>query len=456
MRCIIITQHTVNQFHRPLISLNDLIIKQLSLLLPSLLLITLASTLAHARPLRVLSLPVEASSEVSGTQKPLSAEERLFLAQELAKQLVQSSEQKLSQISSAELTEMMTQHPQVLDDCGAKCPQKLAQLVQADLIIQAQMFRFSNSWRMLVTISNLEGKKLIEAKLKGSIDQIEAQLKQATQTWIKELNQVIKELSQMPLRLHYAQQASPKQTKRWQELGILWLPIKGGKFEMGSMKGHPNERPVHAVEIQDFQMMKTEVTASQYWACVEAGACSPIPEKEGCAVLSALSREAVNCVTWTQAQSFAKWIGARLPTEAEWAKAAKGKTQRTYPWGEDKPSCAYLSHLDQNGQEGCGEPEVQAPCQYAKGISPEGLCDLAGNLWEWVEDDWHRSYQDAPNKGVWCDQDLVQGHCPSKIRGFKTYRGGSWYHPAERARTSARAGGTFDTVSVGIGFRCVL
>ena len=75
------------------------------------------------------------------------------------------------------------------------------------------------------------------------------------------------------------------------------------------------------------------MTASQYWSCVEAGACSPIRKKDGCTLLSALSREAVNCVTWSQATSFARWIGARLPTEAEWALAAKGKEGRRYHTG---------------------------------------------------------------------------------------------------------------------------
>ena len=411
---------------------------------------------SHARPLRLLSLPVEASSESNQKQKALSSEERIYLAEALALQFVTASAKQVIQIKSSELNDLMSKSSHLLDHCGSACPQKLAQLAQADLIIQARMFRFGGQWRMLVSISDSQDNKLIEDKLKGSVEQIEAQLTKQAANWFKNLSPTIQKLSKTPLRMYYIQQANTVQTKRWQSLGLTWLPISGAKFEMGSSKGHPNERPIHQVEVQDFQMMKTEVTASQYWACVEAGVCSPTPEKDGCALLSALSREAVNCVTWSQAQDFAQWIGARLPTEAEWALAAKGKEHRTYPWGEAEASCEYLSFLDQDGREGCGESEVQSPCQYPKGMSPEGLCDLAGNLWEWVADDWHRSYQNAPSKGVWCDQALQQGQCPTKPRGLKTYRGGSWYHSAKRARSSSRAGGAHDTISVGIGFRCVL
>ena len=99
----------------------------------------------------------------------------------------------------------MSKNPDVLDNCGSSCPKKLAQLAQADLLIQARMFRFGGQWRMLVSISDLTGKQLLEDKVKGTVEQIETQLKQQAPRWFKNILPTVENLSKSPLRIHCIQ-----------------------------------------------------------------------------------------------------------------------------------------------------------------------------------------------------------------------------------------------------------
>ncbi len=415
---------------------------------------------ALARSVRLLPLTVKGSTEAVKDQKlAISPRDRLFLSHSVAQMLARQSNGIIEIISPEELSQSLTDDfdPTI---CGERCPQIIAEMTQADLVIGGEIFRFGESWRFVLSLRDVGADQMLltetlksEAKLPSKVIQhFERQLKTRTSEWVSQARDRLNEISKSPMRLYKAERALTVERGRWSELGISWIPINGAQYEMGHVKGHPNERPVHAVRAKRFQIMKTEVTAAQYWACVQASACTPLPDREGCVSLGTNSREAVNCVTWRQAQTFAKWVGARLPTEAEWELAAKGTKERTYPWGEDQPTCEHLSYADRQGREGCGEAESQAPCGYPRGLSPEGVCDLAGNLWEWVEDDWHRSYHNAPYQGSWCEVK----DCSPRSRTYKTYRGGSWYHPAKRARSTARAGALHTTASVGVGFRCAL
>jgi len=183
-----------------------------------------------------------------------------------------------------------------------------------------------------------------------------------------------------------------------------WLAIPGGTFEMGDSLWD-EQSPIHAVTVQPFEMLRSEVTVAQYAECVDAGDCSE-PEQTYEYNWGVPGREhhPVNGVSWHQAVEFCTTIGGRLPTEAEWEHAARGAgLGYEYPWGFESASCAYAV-MNDGGGAGCGEGHTWPVCSKPAGDSPQGLCDMAGNLAEWVQDWWHDSYDGAPTDGsAWED-----------------------------------------------------
>ncbi|MDY0000146.1 MAG: formylglycine-generating enzyme family protein [Polyangia bacterium] len=219
--------------------------------------------------------------------------------------------------------------------------------------------------------------------------------------------------------------------------GITWVRIPGGRFDMGSATGAKDEKPVHKVTIKSFEMAKTEVTVDQYRRCVNAGKCTEPdrydvknPWRKYCNWRQGGRDEhPVNCVDWYQARAYALWAGGRLPTEAEWEYATRsGDRGWEYPWGSDAPSCQKA--VMENGGAGCGKVSTWPVCSKLAGRSAHGLCDLSGNVWEWVQDLWHDSYKRAPKDGrAWESADGAN----------RVIRGGSWNHPAAKLRASFRA-----------------
>jgi iron(II)-dependent oxidoreductase len=179
--------------------------------------------------------------------------------------------------------------------------------------------------------------------------------------------------------------------------GLLWLAIPGGVFDMGS--GASDEQPIHTVNVPSFELLKTEVTAAQYAACVSAGACSTPGTGSSCHWNQAgYENHPINCVQWQQAVDFCEWIGGRLPTEAEFEYAARSGGQAiTYPWGDEEATCQYAVMSD--GGWGCGTGGGLPVCSKPDGNSDQGVCDLSGNVWEWIQDWYHQSYEGAPTDG---------------------------------------------------------
>ena len=235
-----------------------------------------------------------------------------------------------------------------------------------------------------------------------------------------------------PPPLSKAQQQKPQVAVP--DLHFITLP--GGTYTMGTDDaGWAAAKPAHRVTVKSFQLAKTVVTYKQYQACVDAGACTPIGLSDGsCWVFipgvdgpSAWKQGVVPanmlgddhpavCADWFQANAYAKWAGGRLPTEAEWEYAARsaGKDWK-YPWGNEQATCERAVMDD--GGNGCGTNGTMPVCSKPKGMTEQGLCDMAGNDWEWTADWFHDNYEGAPTDGTaWLKPEGV----------MRVGRGGSW------------------------------
>jgi len=209
--------------------------------------------------------------------------------------------------------------------------------------------------------------------------------------------------------------------------GIKWVRLPGGTFQMGSNSGASDEKPVHTVTLSAFEIAATEVTVTQYRACVQAGACTAPDTGTYCNWgKSDRDNHPVNCIDWHQATAYAKWVGGRLPTEAEWEYAARsGGRNQEYPWGHQSPTCNYA--VFSSGGDGCGQDRTWPVCSKTAGNTSQGLCDMAGNVWEWVSD-W---------KGTYPSGSVTNPTGPSSGSG-RVYRGGSWSGNARYVRAAFR------------------
>jgi len=190
-----------------------------------------------------------------------------------------------------------------------------------------------------------------------------------------------------------------------------------------------NEKPGRTRSLDTFRIDRSEVTLAAYGECVDAGACSA-PDSGRFCNWGCFDRtqHPVNCVDWNQALGYCKWRGARLPSEQEWEKAARGTDGRKYPWGDEVPSCNYA--IVSYGGDGCGRNSTWPVGSKPLGASPYGASDMVGNVWEWTYD-WYDS-----------------------SRGARVLRGGSWWDESGYARASLRSGYGPRYRRPGIGFRC--
>ena len=159
--------------------------------------------------------------------------------------------------------------------------------------------------------------------------------------------------------------------------------IPAGEFTMGSNDtGDVGSRPAQTVNLEAFYIDKFEVTNEMYDACVYAVECRK-PQQMGSATRNTyfanpvFANYPVLYVDWKMANAYCEWRGARLPTEAEWEKAARGTDARIYPWGADEPDCSFANNA------GC-VGDTAPVNQYEKGQSLYGVYGMSGNVWEWT------------------------------------------------------------------------
>jgi len=240
--------------------------------------------------------------------------------------------------------------------------------------------------------------------------------------------------------------------------------VPEGEFIMGSDPDEPYfwgaEMPRHTVYLDAFWIYRTEVTNAMFRACVDAGAC-PQPDDvnsrlyDNYFIDQSFDNYPVIHVTYDHAASYCAWAGARLPTEAEWEKAARGTDGRLFPWGNDEiqndsanfcdGTCPALDVVESGYDD--GYPDVAPVGSYPAGVSPYGAFDMAGNVLEWVSD-WYSSdyYSRSPYENP------IGPESGSKHPA----RGGSWSSLRDGMRPAARASFSRSYSSDVVGFRCVM
>ncbi|MBM4422551.1 MAG: formylglycine-generating enzyme family protein, partial [Chloroflexi bacterium] len=270
----------------------------------------------------------------------------------------------------------------------------------------------------------------------------------------------------------------PGATRIAEKDGMVMVYVPAGTFEMGSNEGDSDEQPVHAVTLDAFWIDQTEVTSAMFRIFVEATGYETDAEKAGWSYvfnpssasweqtngadwahprgpssgLSGLEKHPVINVSWNDATAYCEWADRRLPTEAEWEKAARGDDGRKYPWGNGNVAGNLLDFADSNLNVDWADKTVDDGYQftapvgsYPDGASPYGALDIAGNVWEWVND-WYSEnyYNTSPTENP-----------PGPSSGdYRVLRGGSWYNEARNVRASGRLRFFPDFGGYDLGFRC--
>ena len=245
-------------------------------------------------------------------------------------------------------------------------------------------------------------------------------------------------------------------------VGVM-ADVPAGVFRMGCngalhwWECQPDEEPRHEVTLSAYRIDMVEVTVDAYARCVAAGSCTvPGTWDSHCNWgADGKGQHPVNCMTWFDAKGYCAWAGKRLCTEAEWEKAARGGCEVVsegncsgmtpdYPWGDESPTCTYAV-MPSYGGFGCGLDSTWPVGSKPLGASPYGALDMAGNLWEWVYDQYSPTYYAvSPSSNP---------HGPASGTG-RTIRGGGYSADGDGMRAAGRDFEVPTASFIYLGFRC--
>ena len=245
------------------------------------------------------------------------------------------------------------------------------------------------------------------------------------------------------------------------------IMVREGEFQMGSdsEEAAKDEKPVHTVFVDTFFMDIHEVTVGKYKQFVEATGHRE-PEWGEITPYAPTDQHPIVLVSWHDAMAFATWAGKRLPTEAEWEKAARGgSVARTYPWGNLTPKGKQCNFADKNlTHYWWADKKVDDGYAFTApvGSYPEngyGLFDMAGNVWEWCLDEYDVGFYTVsegvnPLAGANTPQEI--GKSFNTVQSLRVLRGGSWLATMQNVRNSTRSFLPPESTNYSVGFRCVM
>jgi formylglycine-generating enzyme required for sulfatase activity len=220
-----------------------------------------------------------------------------------------------------------------------------------------------------------------------------------------------------------------------------YVHVPAGPFQMGcnpvlDMACEADELPRHEVTLSAYFIMVREVSMTEWAECIAEDVCA-IPDDGSWWTPVSTPDDPVVDVTRAEAEAYCLWAGGRLPTEAEWEKAARGTDGRVYPWGNDPPSCSLANYVD------CGDVRMSSDV-HDDVSSPYGTINMAGNVWEWVSDYYHDAY--------YATSSSTDPRGPATGMSW-VIRGGSYDWPSTSLRTSERL--EWERPTAVIGLRCV-
>ncbi len=242
--------------------------------------------------------------------------------------------------------------------------------------------------------------------------------------------------------------------------------IREGEFQMGSDSemATDDEQPVHTVFVDTFFMDTHEVTVAEYRRFVEATGHQE-PEWREIALYAPTDQHPIVFVSWHDAMAFATWAGKRLPTEAEWEKAARGGLiAKIYPWGDTAPKGKQCNFADKNlTHYWWADEKVDDGYTFTAPVgsyprNDYGLFDMAGNVWEWCLDEYDAEFYaisqvDNPFSGTNTIRELSESF--ESVESNRVVRGGSWIVTAANVRNSTRFTLMPESTNYTVGFRCV-